>query len=64
MSIEEIQHDNENLFVVVELCDMDLKNYFDSLEDMIPPNVSTFLYQLISIDCVNIDWWLFRWFVT
>lgn len=41
MSIEEISHDQENLFVIVELCEMDLKHYFDTLDDMIPANVSS-----------------------
>lgn len=39
MAIEEIQHNQENLFIVAEYCSMDLKNYFDTLEDMIPPRV-------------------------
>lgn len=40
MSIEEIKHDQENLFIVTEYCTMDLKHYFDTLEDTIPPGVS------------------------
>ncbi|CAD5221464.1 unnamed protein product [Bursaphelenchus xylophilus] len=33
MRLEEVQHDQESLFIVVEQCDIDLKKYFDTLEE-------------------------------
>lgn len=35
----EILHTHEDLYVIVEHCDMDLKHWFDKLEDTIPPDV-------------------------
>lgn len=58
MAIEEIQHNQENLFIVAEYCSMDLKNYFDTLEDMIPPRVIWIYcieFKLSYLDGIRLD---------
>lgn len=47
MRLEEIKHDQENLFIVVEQCDTDLKKYFDTLEEALPGGVVRDLIQQV-----------------
>ncbi|KAI6241569.1 Cyclin-dependent-like kinase 5 isoform X2 [Aphelenchoides fujianensis] len=53
MRLEEIHHDHENLFIVVEHCEMDLKHYFDVLDGTIPPETVRDLTRQILLGLVH-----------
>ncbi|KAI6235676.1 Cyclin-dependent-like kinase 5 [Aphelenchoides besseyi] len=53
MRLEEIHHDQENLFIIVEHCEMDLKHYFDSLEGTISSDVVRDLTRQILLGLVH-----------